>query len=50
MDILVHNSSLQFFCVPKVLIEMPAHTNSFILAIVSNLILWLVRARARQFD
>ena len=30
MDILVHYSTLQFFCVPKVLIEMPAHTNSFI--------------------
>ncbi len=49
LDILVHNSSLQFFCVPKVSIEMPAHTNSFIFAMVSNRILWLVRARAHQF-
>ena len=50
MDILVHDSTLHFFFVPKVLIEMPAHTNSFIFAMVSNRILWLVRARARQFD
>jgi hypothetical protein len=29
LDILVHNS---IFCVPKVLIVMPAHTNSFMFA------------------
>ncbi len=50
LDILVHNSSLHVFCVPKVLIEKPAHTNSFIFAMVWNQILWLVRTQARQFD
>ncbi len=30
LDMIVHNSTLQLFLVPKVLIEMPAHTNSFI--------------------
>ncbi len=29
-DILLHNSALQLLLVPKVLIEMAAHTNSFI--------------------
>ncbi len=33
---------------PKVSIEVQAHTNSFIFAMVSNQILWLVHARARQ--
>jgi hypothetical protein len=32
LDILVHDSTLQKQIVPKVLIEMPAHTNSFIFA------------------
>ncbi len=30
LDILWHNSTLQFFFVPNVLIEMPAYANSFI--------------------
>ncbi len=30
LDILLHNSTLQLFLVPKVLFEMPAHPNSFI--------------------
>jgi hypothetical protein len=47
LDILEHNS---IFCVPKVLIEMLAHTNSIMFAMVLNRILWLVRAQARQFD
>jgi hypothetical protein len=51
LDILVHNSSFQVIFVQKVLSEMPAHTNSFIvLAMASNQILWLVRALACQFD
>ena len=30
-DILLHNPTLQFFFVPKVLIQVQAHTNSFIM-------------------
>ena len=42
LDILLHDSTLQFFFVPKVLIEMPAHTYSFIVIPAR-----LVHARAR---
>jgi hypothetical protein len=43
LDILLHN--LQFFFVPKVLVEIPAHADSFI--VISAL---LVLAQARQSD
>ena len=45
LDILWHVSTLQFFFVPKVLIEMPAHINSFIVIPARRL-----HARARQSD
>jgi hypothetical protein len=45
LEILLHDSTLQFFFVPKVLIEMPAHTYSFIVIPAR-----LVRARAHQSD
>ena len=48
LDILVHDSTLQNKIVPRVKgfkIEMPAHTNSFIVIPAR-----LVRARAGQFD
>ena len=45
LDILWHDSTLQFFCVPNVLIEMPAHINSFIVIPAR-----LLHARARQSD
>ena len=44
LDIPLHYSTLQFF-VPKVLIEMPAHTYSFIVILAR-----LVCARAHQSD
>jgi hypothetical protein len=48
LDILVRTIQLfNFFFVPKVLIEMPAHTNSFIFVMaLRRQILW----RTRQFD
>jgi hypothetical protein len=45
LDILLHNSTLQKQCVPKVLIKVPAHTNSFIVIPAQ-----LVRALAHQYD
>ena len=45
LDILLHDSTLQNKIVPSVLIEMQAHTNSFIVIPAR-----LVHARARQFD
>ena len=45
MDILLHDSTLQFGFVPKVLFEMLAHTNSFI-----AILALLVRALAPQSD
>ncbi len=46
LDILVHDSTLQNKIVPKGFkIEMPAHTNSFIVIPAR-----LVRSRAGQFD
>jgi hypothetical protein len=43
-DILLHYSILHSFFVPKVLIELPAHTNSFIVIPA-----WLVCALASQY-
>jgi hypothetical protein len=45
LDILWHDSTLQFFFVPNVLIEIPAHINSFIVIPAQ-----LLHARARQSD
>ena len=45
LDILLHDPTLQFIFVPKVLIEMPAHTNSFVVTPAQ-----VVRARAHQSD
>jgi hypothetical protein len=45
LDILWHNLPLQLFFAPNVLIEMPAHTNSFIVILAR-----LVHALASQSD
>jgi hypothetical protein len=48
-DIIMHNSTVQLFFCAKGLIEMQAHTNSFIFAMVLNLLV-LAQAHWHQFD
>ena len=50
LDILWHDSTLQFFFVPNVLIEMPAYTNSFIVIPARLLPASLTCIRPSQLD